>query len=103
MTISTGRSYARQTVAGVFPHAFHHRYSYQTSCTRRSSVRISCNVWFSSGPTDYWGTVTVHYLFGSNNSLEWTDTYTIHWVNDQCYLHSTHPSSCRIRTKRGSW
>jgi secreted trypsin-like serine protease len=103
MTTSTGRSYARQTVAGVFPRAFHHRYSYQTSCMRRSSVRIGCDVWFSSGPNDYWGTVTVHYLFGSNNSLEWTDTYTIHWVNDQCYFHSGHPSSCGIRTKRGSW
>jgi secreted trypsin-like serine protease len=103
MTISTGRTYTYNTVAGVLPRVFHHRYRYQTSCTRRSAVRISCNVWFSSGPNDYWGTVTPSYLFGSNNSLEWTATYTMHWVSDQCYFHSGHPSSCRIRTKRGSW
>jgi secreted trypsin-like serine protease len=103
MTFSTGRTYTYNTVAGALPRVFHHRYGYKTSCTRRSAVRIGCNLWFSSGPNDYWGTVTVHYLFGSNNSLEWTDTYTMHWVSDQCYFHSTHPSRCRIRTKHGSW
>ena len=74
-----------------------------TSCTRKSAVRISCNFSFWSGPNDYWGTVTVHYLFGSNNSLEWTDRYTMRWVNDQCYFHSTHRSRCRITTRSGSW
>jgi hypothetical protein len=71
--------------------------------SRKSAVRIRCNVWFSSGPNDYSGTVTSSYLFGSNNSLEWTATYTMHWVNDQCYFHSGHPSRCRITTRRGNW
>lgn len=103
MTVSTGRTYTYNTVAGVLPRVFHHRYGYKASCTRRSAVRISCNARFSSGPTDYWGTVTSSYLFGSDNSLEWVATYSMHWVSDQCYFHSSHPSRCRIGTKRGRW
>jgi hypothetical protein len=103
MTVSNGRTYTYNTVAGVLPRVFHHRYGYKASCTRRSAVRISCNVRFSSSPNDYWGTVTSSYLFGSDNSLESASTYTMHWVSDQCYFHSTHPSRCRIRTKRGIW
>jgi secreted trypsin-like serine protease len=103
MTLSDGRSYVRQTVAGVLPLAFKHQHAYGTSCTRKSAVRISCNFGFWSGPNDYWGTVTVYYLFGSNHAVQWTDTYTIHSVNDQRYYHSTHRSRCRTTTKRGSW
>jgi secreted trypsin-like serine protease len=103
MTVSTGRSYARQTVAGVLTHAFKHQHNYNTSCTRKSAIQISCQFGFWSGQNDYWGTVTVHYLFGSNDSLEWTATYTMHWVNDQCYYDSGHQSRCRISTRRGNW
>lgn len=38
---------------------------------------------FSSDPDDYYGSVTVYYASGPGGLLEWTDTYTIHWVNDQ--------------------
>ncbi len=78
MTVSTGRTYTYNTVSGVLPRVFHHRYGYKASCTRRSAARISCNVRFSSGPNDYWGTVTSSYRFGSDNSLEWVATYTMH-------------------------
>jgi hypothetical protein len=103
MTISDGRSYARLTVAGVLPRAFQHHHAYDTSCTRKSAIRIRCDVGFWSDPNDYWGTVTVYYVFGTNNSVEWTDTYTMHWVNGQCYYHSNHRSRCRITTKSGGW
>jgi hypothetical protein len=103
MTVSEGRSYVRQTVAGLLPRAFKHQHAYEKSCWRKSATRISCNVTFWSGPNDYWGTVTVHYLFGTNNSVQWTDIHTMHWVNDQCYYHSGHQSRCRISTRRGSW
>jgi hypothetical protein len=103
MTVSTARTYTYNTISGVLPRPFHHRYEYKASCTRRSAVRISCNFGFRSTPNDYFGTVTSSYLFGSDNSLEWVATYTIHWVNDRCYFHSTHPSRCRITTRHGSW
>jgi hypothetical protein len=103
MTFSDGRTYTYNTVAGVLPRVFHHRYGYKASCSRRSATRISCYVTFWSGPNDYWGTVTAYYLFGTDNSVEWTDIYTTHWVNDRCYYHSNHPSRCRITTRRGSW
>jgi hypothetical protein len=104
MTGSTGRAYAYETVSGVF----HHRHGYRASCTPRSDVRISCNVRFSSGPTDYWGTVTVYYLFGAGRTVpwdptvQWNNTYMIHSINDRCY-QSGHPSRCRITTRSGSW
>jgi hypothetical protein len=103
MTLSDGRSYVRETVAGVLHSAFRHEHAYRTSCTRKSLVRISCDVGFWSGPNDYWGTVTVYYVVGTNSSVEWTNTYRMHWVNDQCYFHSTHRSRCRITNRSGSW
>jgi secreted trypsin-like serine protease len=103
MTVSDGRSYVWRTVAGVLPGAFQHHMAYRTSCTRKSAVRISCSVSFWSGPRDYWGTVTVYYLFGTNISVEWSDTYTMRSVNDQCYYHSNHRSRCKINARSGSW
>jgi secreted trypsin-like serine protease len=94
MTFSDARTYTYNTLSDVLPRVFHHRYGYKASCTRRSAVRVSCNFGFRSAPNDYWGTVTSSYLFGANDSLEWVATYTIHWVNDQCY-HSGHRSRCR--------
>jgi hypothetical protein len=108
MTISTGRTYTYNTVSGVLPRVFHHRHGYKASCTQRSAVRVSCNVRFSSGPNDYWGTVTVYYLFGAGRTVQWDRTvqwsnqYTIYSINDRCY-QSGHPARCRIRTRSGSW
>lgn len=58
---------------------------------------------FSSDPNDYYGSVTVYYVGGPGGLLEWTDTYTIHWVNDQCYFHSGHPQRSRVRTRHGTY
>jgi len=76
---------------------------YKPSCTRVASTRFSCAFTFSSGPSDYYGTVIVYYTNGSGGKVYWTDRYTVHWVNDYCYFRSGHPHRCRIHTKRGSW
>jgi hypothetical protein len=102
MTIADGRYYVRQTLGSALPRAFRHRHAYKTSCWRKSAIRIGCNVSFWSGANDYWGTVTVYYLSGTDNSGEWSDTYAMRWVNDQCYFQSGHRSQCTISTKRGS-
>ena len=77
--------------------------AYRTSCSRVSGIKISCQVNFSSGLNDYYGSVTIHYLFGPKAQVEWTDNYVVRSVNERCYFHSGHRTRCRIQTKRGSW
>jgi secreted trypsin-like serine protease len=103
LTLSDTRSYVRQTLTGVFGRTFTHRSGYQNSCSRLSRTKVSCNINFWSGPNDYWGYVTIHYLFGQPSKVEWSDNYVLHSVNNHCYYHTNHRSSCRIRTKRGTW
>jgi trypsin len=99
---STAKHYVRLTLAGGLGRAFKHGSQYTARCTRESSTRFKCAVTFSSPPNDYYGSVTVYYVSGASGSLEWTDTYTIHSVNDQCYFHSGHPQRCRVDTRHGT-
>jgi secreted trypsin-like serine protease len=103
MGVADARSYVRQTLGGVFGRQFTQGYQYTRHCTRRSNTRFGCNVTWSYGPNDYAGQVTVYYVFGSGNTVEWTDRYKLYWVNDYCYFHSGHPSSCKQHTKSGSY
>jgi hypothetical protein len=103
MQPTDARSFARQTLAGVFGATFKRAHQYTVHCARRSSSRFRCKVSWWYGPNDYDGQVTVYYLFGSGNTVNWSDHYAISWVNDQCYFHSGHPGSCRFHTKHGSW
>jgi hypothetical protein len=103
MALARGRSHVRDTLAGAFGTTFKRGHAYRASCSRKSSLRISCDVTFSSGPNDYYGTVTVYYVSYSKGTAYWSDTYNVRWVNDQCYFHSGHRRSCRTHTKHGTW
>ena len=103
MTLGSARSYTKQTLTGVLGKTFKHRHQYQPSCARATSTRFGCDFRFWTGPNDYYGKVSVWFVFGSGDSVDWTDHYTIHWVNDHCYYHSGHRRRCKIHTKRGSF
>lgn len=87
----------------MFHGVFARRQTYQVSCSRVSASRLSCSITFSSGPNDYYGTVTVFDELGNDGKVYWSDHYTIRWVNDYCYFHSGHSRSCKIKAKRGTF
>jgi hypothetical protein len=58
---------------------------------------------FWAGPNDYWGHVVVYYIAGPDGKTLWTDHYDLRWVNDNCYFHTTHPSSCHISHRTGAY
>jgi V8-like Glu-specific endopeptidase len=103
LTVSQARSYVRQTIAGALGHRAKPAHRYRAKCSRQSSTRFTCAVQFWHGPNDYYGSVTVYLVSGPNGLTEWTDHYTLHWVNDQCYFQSGHPRTCTIHTRRGTW
>lgn len=102
MTLSQARQDVRQTVAGAFGQRAKPAHSYTAKCSRKSSTRFSCAVQFWHGPNDYYGSITVYLLETSGGLVGWSDTYTLHWVNDQCYFHSGHRQTCTIHTRRGT-
>jgi hypothetical protein len=103
MTLGQAKRYVRQTVIGALAGRAKPARSYSAACSRQSSTRFTCSVKFWHGPNDYYGTVTVYLVSGTNGVSEWTDHYTLHWVNDQCYFHSGHPQTCIIHIRRGTW
>jgi V8-like Glu-specific endopeptidase len=103
LTLADAKQYARQTVAGAFGSRARPAHAYTAKCSRDSSTRFTCAVEFWHGPNDYYGNVTVYLVEASGGSVHWTDHYTLHWVNDQCYFHSDHPQTCTIHTRRGTW
>jgi hypothetical protein len=104
MTLSSARTFTRQTLAGALGKPFNRGRSLQTSCHRASSTRYSCGFTFSYRGSDYYGTVAVFYVYGAGGTkVFWSDQYTAHWVSDACYFHSGHPRSCTVHTKRGVW
>lgn len=100
--LTAAKHYVRLTLGGGLARVFKHGFQYTVRCSRESSTRFKCAVTFSSGANYYYGNVTVYYLSGAGGSLEWTDTYTIHWVNRQCYLGSGHAQRCRVDTRHGT-
>jgi hypothetical protein len=103
MTLGQAKEYVRQTVVGALGPRAKPAHSYSAKCSRKSSTRFACGVQFWHGPNDYYGNVTVYLVSGPGGLSEWSDTYTLHWVNDQCYFHSGHPQRCTIHTRRGTW
>lgn len=103
VTLGQAKQYVRQTVVGALKQRAKPAYSYTAKCSRKSSTRFICAIQFSHGPNAYYGNVTVYLVSGPNGLSEWTDTYTLHWVNDQCYFHSGHPQRCTTHTRRGTW
>ena len=103
MTLGEARRDVRQTFVGTLGGRTKPANSYSAKCSRRSSTRFTCTVNFSHGPNDYYGTVTVYFVSGPGGLTEWTESYTLHWVNDECYFHSGHPNRCTIHTRRGTF
>jgi trypsin len=101
--LSTAKHYVKLTLAGGVGRVFKRGSQYTVRCSRESSTRFKCAVTFSSGPNDYYGNVTVYYVSGPSGSLQWTDTYTIHSVSDECYFHSGHPQQCTVHTRHGRY
>lgn len=94
--------YVRLTLGGSLGRVFKRGFQYTVGCSRESSTRFKCAVTFSSGANYYYGRVTVYYADGAGGSLEWTDTYSIHRINHQCYFDSGHSQRCTVATLRGS-
>jgi hypothetical protein len=103
LTLGEAKNYVHQTVAGALGQRAHPAHNYRAECSRRSSTRVACTVQFWHSPNDYNGKVTVYLVRGPHRVTEWTDAYTLHWVNDRCYFHSGHPRRCAIQTRRGTW
>jgi secreted trypsin-like serine protease len=103
MTLGQAKQYVRQTVVGALGQRAKPAHSYTAKCSRRSATRFTCAVQFWHSANDYYGNVTVYLDSGPNGLSEWTDTYTLHWVNTQCYLHSGHPQRCAVHTRHGTW
>jgi trypsin len=102
MTLAAAGSYVNQTLHGVLGSPFAARQSYKTTCTRNSVSQVTCSFTFTSSSNYYYGHVTVYYI-RSAGQIYWTDSYLIHWVNNYCYFHSGHRSTCQIHTKSGSF
>ena len=103
LTFADAKVDVRQTLAGVVGPRFNPAHHYIARCSRKSTTRITCAVQFWHGPNDYYGNVTIYYVTGQYGDAVWTDDYTIHWVSDQCYVHSGHPKRCTIHTRHGTW
>ena len=103
MTLGQAKQDVRQTVGGALGGRARPAHRYSAKCSRISPTRFTCGIQFWHGPSDYYGSVTVYLVRGANGLTEWTDSYTLHWVNDQCYFHSGDPQRCTIHTRRGSW
>ncbi len=102
LTLSAARLHVRQTLSAVLGSVFGQRRKYNASCSRDSKIKIGCGVTFTSGPSYYFGPVTIRYVLVSNQ-IKWTDQYVIHRVNAHCYLQSGHRPSCKIHTRSGTW
>jgi secreted trypsin-like serine protease len=102
MTVTAARSYTRKVLTGVFRGRYTRGRSKTLSCSRISASRFNCGANFSFAPNDYYSNVTVYLEIGAKNVADWTDKYTLHWVNDDCYFHSGHRRTCKIGTRRGT-
>jgi secreted trypsin-like serine protease len=101
MTLSAARSYVKKELAIVFGPTFTRRADYTISCTRETATIMQCEVRFSSGASDYYGSVDVYYKLDVSR-VYWHGAYKMHSVNDHCYFHSGHRSRCVVHTRSGT-
>ena len=93
---------AKELAAIAFAEAFRGKFikasEKSIGCRRVAKPRVKCNVnWFQGG-NDYYGSVTIFYAI-RKNAVIWGDHYRVHWVNDRCWFHSGHRSTCVVRTR----
>jgi len=103
MTLSDARSYVRQTLVHLFGRSYRRGHAVKLSCARISAVRVRCGFTFWSGPNDYWGNVTPYYYTAQDGNTYWDAKYKTNRVNDHCYFHTRHRSSCATHPRNGSW
>ncbi len=103
LTFPDARGDVRDVLIGVLGERADPTHNYKARCSRSSAIRVTCAVSFWNGPNDYYGSVSVRYFHGKLDDGRWTDSFTIHWVNDQCYHHSGNRQRCQIHTRRGTW
>jgi secreted trypsin-like serine protease len=84
----------------AFGPKFVHAQEPQIHCDRKGKARLKCGVTWYQGPNDYFGTTNVSYAIRKNVVLA-VFHFDVHWVNDQCYFHSGHRSTCQVQTKSG--
>jgi hypothetical protein len=102
MTFADARSYVRQVLAHLFAR-FRNEHALKLTCARLSAIRVRCDFGFWAGPNDYWGSVWVHYDTGTDGTTYWASRYQTQFVNDHCYWHTNHPSSCAAHRRAGTW
>ena len=94
---------AKELAAIAFAEDFRDRFIKSSEksigCRRVAKPRVKCGVNWYQGGNDYYGTVTIFYAI-RKNAVVWGDHYAIHWVNDHCYFHSSHRSSCVVQTRK---
>jgi secreted trypsin-like serine protease len=103
MAVAEAKQHVRQTVAGALGGRARPAHRYTANCIRMARTRFTCGIQFWHGPNDYYGSVTVYLVSGPNGLSEWTDSYTLHWVNNECYYHSGHRTRCTVHNLHGSW
>jgi trypsin len=72
---------------------------YRAGCQLTSATTALCSVRWFSGPTDYWGNVTVFEEFEGTEPV-WNYRYTVRSVDDWCYWHSGHRGRCPVSIYR---
>ena len=101
MSIQDAHYYVNQVASHVRGAINIHVFS--RKCSRTSSIRVTCTVDFWSGPNDYYAHVTVYYVSGPDAKTQWTDHYSVEWVNDHCYWHTNHRRTCAVHSRTGTY
>jgi secreted trypsin-like serine protease len=99
LTIRRAKSLASRGLGEDFRFRFRRGAGKRISCRRVEREKVKCGVSWYQGGNDYYGSITVYYLFG-REAVYWDDRYVVHWVNDYCWFESGHRQSCVIHTKR---
>jgi hypothetical protein len=100
LTSKMAKTLTREALIGALRNQFVHRGAYKIACSEIESTKQKCSVSWWSGPSDYWGTITISYLVEAGKPV-WSDRYLIRKVNDYCYWRSGHRATCPIRKFRG--
>jgi secreted trypsin-like serine protease len=100
LTSKMAKTLTREALTDVLRSQFVHRRAYKASCRPTESTKQKCSVSWWKGPNDYWGNMTIYYLF-ENGKPVWSYRYVIRKVNDYCYWRSGHRSRCYVRVFRG--
>jgi secreted trypsin-like serine protease len=98
MSIPDGKVLVERALGIDFGKRFRKGNDVRIGCERVEREKVKCGLSWFYGPNDYFGTITVYYAI-QRNAVVWNARYSIQWVNDRCWFHSGHRSSCPIHRK----